>query len=69
MRTRFTSADLREEAWTADAGSRCSNRLFLCSGSAAATATCCAQVAATLENPDKAAVEEELRALFAALGG
>jgi hypothetical protein len=28
-----------------------------------------AQVAATLENPDKAAVEEELRALFAALGG
>jgi hypothetical protein len=28
-----------------------------------------AQVAATLENPAKAAVEEELRALFAALGG
>jgi hypothetical protein len=28
-----------------------------------------AQVAATLLNPDKAAVEEELRALFAALEG
>ena len=42
VRARFTSADLRQEAWTADAGSRCSNRLFLCSGSAAATATCCA---------------------------
>ncbi len=27
------------------------------------------EVAATLENPDKAAVEEKLRALFAALGG